>query len=532
MASHAFAQIAPVAREVHGVAGSPMLVEVRVGARDALVGVELVEAEPVRGTPKAPRPLAARLIWPVLPAPGGEELMRWAAASNPARFTDARPGNSSVAYLAIEVPADLGTAPPRGLQIQVKGGGGALLRVHAPAPEDLLASLAARASMIAPQGDRDPLLSLPDPSAPLERFRHEIGCAMRGWPEPPAFDEGSADELAARANNALWRSALARTFAAGAGPTTELAELLVATCTDATAPAPIAAWIAGPDELASILQLALSSEFTGDALAGAVNEFVRVRMPLLWWVEDSDARSVTIAFANPTTRPQVVRYHWVIGTEEDMLPLAVEISAAEVRRARIARPTLERPRLLAEQPEALERLRLACEGTERTIVVPPAFIAVGPVGAELAEFHPPLTLPLVSPGARTPRAISTSTRVALRERLAGWELFIESRAAIGADERLVATGGDSAVVAIAPDGTLDSEGCSVTPEVLSFARHGDRFRAAFFVPPEWIRRDLEVTRVEVGFRRSVAGGFVDAPFPTVPWSTAPRRLAFDLSSRQ
>lgn len=550
--SVARAQVTPVVREVVGVPGEPLLIEVRVAATAAAT-VEWFD--PAEGRAQ---PLAARVLWPVLPAPAGESLLRWSAATNPVRFVESRPrGPDGVqqnsAFLAVTLPADLGARPeseprgsslrrdePRPLQLRIDGATVAL-RLQPPAAPDLPARLAARASMLVPQGERTELLSLPDPAAPFERFRTVLGVAMRGWPEPEPFAEGSADALAARAHTALWMAALGRAMDAGPGPTVELAELLVANCSDDTAPAPIAAWIAGAEELRTALRLLLEPEFRGERLAASVNEFVRVRQPVLWWIEDSDERSVTFAFANPTTRPQLVRFHWVIGSDEDMLPLALEVPATEVRRTRIARPTLERRRFMSGEPEAIERLRIACGSMDRSVLVPPARVPVGAAGLSIGDFFAPLSLPTVSPGARATPAIATSTTVSLRERLPGWELFIETRQLAddpsrgsdpGEPPHSVHACGRAGSVRIDANGGATVDGCDLPPEALAFAAYPDRTRAAFPLPPEWIARDDAAVVVEAGFRRTLPGGFVDAPFPCVPWRPRPRTAAFDLTPQQ
>ena len=327
-------QVTAASRDAVAVRGEPVLIEVRVGADATLPPLTIASSAGVRVA------VTGRLVWPFVPARTRGSLMRWAAPANPLRIADERPNGADSAYLAVDIPSDIASEAAAGSLGRAQlfiGASSVSLSVCDAAPADFIAQLATRASMIFPQGERDPALSLPDPDAPFERFRSEFGVAMRAWPEPPAFPEESGSAIVARAYSALWRDALARVFASGSGPAVELAELLVATCADPTAPAPIAAWIAHPDEIRTLLRLALDREFNGARLAASINEFLRVRSPVLWWVEDSDRTSVTLAFANPSTRAQVVRYQWVAGTDTDVLPLVLDVPAAEVRRARIAR---------------------------------------------------------------------------------------------------------------------------------------------------------------------------------------------------
>lgn len=524
-ASLATAQVAAVSREATAVRGAPVLIEVRVGADATLPPLEIVSPSGARA------PAEARVIWPFVPPIGRGALVRWACASNPLRMADERPAGADSAYLAVELPAGLED------RAQIAFGASAVtLSLVDAAPADLLAQLATRASMVAPQGERDAMLSLPDPDAPFERFRFELGAALRAWPEPSPFPEASGNAIAARAHSALWRAALARILESGAGPAVELAELLVASCGDATAPAQIAAWIAHPEELRTVQRLALDREFSGARLASGINEFLRVRSPVLWWVEDSDRESVTVAFANPSTRAQVVRYQWVAGSDIDVLPLVLDVPAAEVRRARITRPAPSEQRLVkSDAPAAVEQLRVQCGNFAANVTAPPASLSVTPRGIEVAECFAPLNLLSVSVGARTKSLAVRGTTLAVRERLAGWEIFIElldiDGTGGGSSDSLSAYGGTGGSVRIDASGAVSTQACDLAVDTVEFRASAGRARASFFVPPEWIRREETGTGVDLGFRRTFAAGFADAPFACVPWRKSPRTAAIDLSAR-
>jgi len=496
-----------------------------VGPDATLPPLEIIAASGARA------PASGRLVWPYVPSLEQGALVRWACASNPLRVADERPAGADSAYLAVEIPADLED------RAQIAFGAGAVtLALFDAAPADLFAQVAARASMVSPQGQRDTTLSLPDPDAPFERFRFEIGAALRSWPEPAPYPEASGNALAARAHAALWRAALARILESGAGPAVELAELLVASCGDATAPAPIAAWIAHPEELRTLQRLSLDREFSGARLASSINEFLRVRSPVLWWIEDSDRESVTVAFANPSTRAQVVRYQWVAGSDIDVLPLVLDVPAAEVRRARITRPAPPEQRLVrSDAPAAVEQLRVQCGNFAANVTVPAASLAVTPRGIEVAECFAPLNLLSVSVGARTKSLAVRGTRLAVRERLAGWEIFIELLDVDGtsqsAGDSLSTFGGTGGSVRIDASGAVSTQACDLAVDAVEFRAFSDRARASFFVPPEWIRREETGTSVDLGFRRTFEAGFADAPFACVPWRKSPRTAAIDLSAR-
>lgn len=523
IAGSARAQIVPVVREVVAVRGSPALIEVRVGADESTPIV-------MRKT-GADMAIEARLVWPFVPRVGGGPdeipLTRWASAANPLRLSDVRMPGASSAYLVIEVPPD---APDRTLVLIA--GAAVVLNVFDDAEPGFLQQLASRASMVSPQGARDPMLTLPDPSSPFERFRYQLGVAMRGWQEPEPFAEGTGDALAARSVCATWRAALSRLTSGGVGPAVELAELLVATCTDESAPAPIAAWIAGPDELGGILRIAFERDFAVDRLSASLNELLRVRTPIFWWIDDSDRDSVTVAFANPTTRPQVARYQWVVGSENDLVPLALEVPAAEVRRARINRPSPKDAPVLAGEPMAVERLRISSGNSSLNLLVPPAFLPSDARGVEFAEFAAPLTLARVQGLSSAAAPALRSVRVAIRERLSGWEIYAELN---GSEGSITAVGTKQGSVRVDAGGSVGVEQCGIEAETVEFTAYESSVRASFVVPVEWILRsedDEARTILEVGLRRECAGGFVDAPFASVPWRPRPRTAAIDLSARQ
>jgi len=528
-AAPSHAQVMAASRDAVAVRGEPMLVEVRVGADATLPPLVIVAGA-------GPRvPVTGRLLWPFVPARTRGSLMRWAVPSNPLQIADERPQGADSAYLAVDIPSELAVdadgAGSGRMQLLI-GTTPISLALCDAAPAGFIAQVAARASMIFPQGEREPALSLPDPDAPFERFRCEFGAAMRAWPEPPGFPDGSGSAIAARAHSALWRAALARVFAASSGAAVELAELLVATCADPTAPAPIAAWIAHPDEMRTLLRLALDREFTGARLAASINEFLRVRSPVLWWIEDSDRATITLAFANPSTRAQVVRYQWVAGTETDVLPLVLDVPAAEVRRARVERPA-EAPRegLSTDAPAAVPQLRVQCGSFATNVITPPAVLPVSPRGIDLAECLAPLNLLGVSVGARTQSLAVRGTRLAVRERLAGWEVYAELSDVGASGDSISVLGTNGGSIRIDASGAVSSQACELAADAVEFRSAGGRARASFFLPPDWIAREDEGTIVEIGFRREFEAGFADAPFASVPWRKSPRTVAIDLSGR-
>jgi hypothetical protein len=555
--------VRPLATRPPAVPGEPLLVPVSV--EGAGTGAARVEFEYTNALGAEVRTRGeARLLWPVRPdadradafdptttrglsdasataAAGSADgiapppragvgvlppsTRRWAVSSNELRLRAERPGGARDAYLAVDVPADAGS----GLRVRIDGTLVTPVVLDAP-PTEFLAKLAERMSSIAPEGAPDALLSLPDPAAPFERFRFVLGAALRGWPMPEPLEPSSPDAIAARATSALWIAALARLASASEGTAAELAELLVAQCKDATSPAPIAAWIVDPRELATVLSLALDSSRTPAQAVESVVSWMRVRSPLLVWIDDDDREGVTLAIANPGSVEETVRFQWLVESEP---PLAALVGPAEVTRVRLARPAAASIDGTPIQRDVTDTLRLEHREQVRRIAVPPALLPAALDGVTFARFRAPLDLLAVATGAT--EAPSASGAVAtIRPRLAGWEVFAEVRVAIPglAADRIAIAGPEGAVVTIAGDGSLDDPTDALAGAAgLSFRSYPDRFRVSFPVPPSWIERVGASGLVALGFRHDDASGSRDAPYASVPWRREPRRLRVDILSR-
>jgi hypothetical protein len=234
-------------------------------------------------------------------------------------------------------------------------------------------------------------------------------------------------------------------------------------------------------------------------------------------------------------RAQLVQYQWIAGNETDVLPLALEIPCAEVRRTRIARATTVRNPLAVDQPGALEQLRVTCAGIAENLTVPPAVLPVRGGGLDIIECYAPLNLVSVSLGQRAAAQVLLQTRIAVRERLAGWEIYLEARGIeppLSAVDAILVRGATPGFVRVDATGAVVVESCELQVDSIEFGSFPGQLRASFFIPPDWISREDDATIVEVGFRRSFPGGFADAPFPTVPWRARPRTIAIDLATRK
>ncbi|MEY2795149.1 MAG: hypothetical protein RIR10_865, partial [Planctomycetota bacterium] len=403
-----------------------MLLPVRFeGRAPATLDVVLKSPADEQGAAQITR-LRGEVLWPVRIR--SVATSRWAQSASPLVIETKRPDGASDAYVAIVLP----DAIPVRSTLSVDGQ--PLEPVwHDRAPPDLLGRIAARASMLYPQAPPDLLLSRPDPALPFERFRFLIGEALRGWSPAPALEQSfdAPNALAARASNALWLAGLARIAATSEGTAAEVAELLVATVSEPAAPAPIAAWIADPAELSALLALALDRERSEQAMVEAIVTWLRVRSPLLLWIEEESREDLVLVVANPASSDEVLRVEWVSDAtlSENDPPVATIVPPTETLRMRIQRPRSAEIDGVVIPSGSVDVLRVENRDQVRLIPVAPATLAARPMGLTIGQFVAPLNLPAVAAGARTSTTLALGATVSLRPRLAGWEVLIECRGA-------------------------------------------------------------------------------------------------------
>jgi hypothetical protein len=508
------------------IEGAPLVVPVRLGAPPP-AGREVapirVEFRDAAG--KSVAKVDATVAWPVLPEEGESDPNRWATASNALRLVARRPADATDAYLLLEPPA--GT---RSGATMIVAGQRVDPAFYPAADPAVLGRVAERASAIAARMPHEPRLSLPDPRAPFERFRHAVGALVRGWPEPEPFAAGSADDMAARATTALWLAAIARVAAASEATAAELAEALVATADDGDARLQVAAWIADPSEIASILALALDRARAPAAIADAIATWLRQRSPIIVWVDDDGLNWVGVAIANPLPEEAIVRLRWLGGDDP---PIATIVPAASIIRARIARRVPAASDDLPVPRAPAESLVIEHRDQSKRVVGPPSVLGAGASGPAFGTFLRPLDIVGIATGGAQSASPQYQTRASLRPRLDGWEVFIEAsfprNADLEARGRVTVVGPAGEAVTIAADGSVtDVAGILGEHAGVDFAAYPDRFRASFLVPPSWIDRSGGETMVTLGFRRESAAGRSDAVFPATPWRRLPRAVRVDL----
>ena len=520
------------------VRGEPMLLPVRFdGSAPTSLDVVLESPADERIAAQITR-LRGEVLWPVRIR--SVSTSRWAQSASPLVIETKRPEGASDAYVAIVLP----DAIPDRTTMSV---GGQLLEPvwHERAPQDLLTRIAARASMLYPQAPPDPLLSRPDPALPFERFRWVIGEALRGWSPVPALEQSfdAPNALAARASNALWLAGLARIAATSEGTAAEVAELLVATVTEPAAPAPIAAWIADPAELSALLALALDRERNEQAMVEAIVTWLRVRSPLLVWIEEEARENLVLVVANPASSDEVLRVEWVSDTSlgDHDPPVATIVPPTETLRMRIPRPRGAEIDGIAIPSGSIDVLRVENRDQVRLLSIAPATLATRPMGLTIGQFVAPLNLPAVAVGARTSTTLALGATASLRPRLAGWEVLIECRGttdpSTASADRVEIAGRGGAVISVARDGSIiDGAGALIDTAGAAVRVFNDRWRVALPVPPSWIDRSGPQTLVTLGFRRVVGApgdlSTFDAPFASTPWTTIPRTISVDIHASE
>lgn len=525
------------------VRGEPMLLPVRFeGAAPTSVEILVRSPDVVRldaaASAEGTLRLRADVLWPVRIRT--TSTGRWAQSASPLILEGKRPEGASDAYIAITLPNEI----PAGATMFVDGE-----RIEPTwcdrAASDVLTRIAARASMLFPQSQPDALLSRPDPALPFERFRFAIGEVLRGWSPPPALEESfdAPNALAARASNALWLAGLARIAATSEGTAAEVAELLVATATDPAANAPIAAWIADPAELSALLSLALDPARNEQAMVEAVVTWLRVRSPLLLWIEEESRDEVVVVIANPSSGDEVIRLEWMsdAGLVDSEPPVATIVPPTESLRMRMPRPRGAEIDGVAIPNGGVDVLRIENRGQVRSIPVTPATVASRPMGLTIGSFVAPLNLPAVAVGARTSTTLAPAATVSLRPRLAGWEVLIECRGSTDSTtasaDRVEIVGPGGAMISIARDGTVDDVTGALFETAGAAVRvFADRWRIALPVPPAWIDRSGPQTIVTLGFRRRIGTSTdfatFDAPFASTPWTAVPRTISVDIHASE
>lgn len=372
--------------------------------------------------------------------------------------------------------------------------------------------------------------ALPDPNHPFEWFRWVLLAERLGdRPPPPTGD--AAGRLAARHLAEVWRAAIARVERASPGVAAELRQRLTATCTvvDATGPErEIAAWIADPKDLRTLLSLAIDPERDDAEAMQSVLSWLRNEPQAIIWGESSQGDEVVFSVANPGADDLVLRCRWI---EDDPIPIAVVVPRRTAQQVVLQRPVRDGVSsdggvLIVEHGVHRRRLEF---GQRPSPVRPP--------GGSLGPLHLPLTLAAERSGRVPLPPVERSGSAEIRRRQGGWELFVECFRPEAArfDELVVRLGNPespAAMLQIPETGSVRSGAAEIHR-----ASHPDRWRCRVVLPDSWLAASLVGTRapgvgISVERRLTLADGSVERTAtgpPLPPWNEFPPCEVRDLS---
>jgi hypothetical protein len=138
----------------------------------------------------------------------------------------------------------------------------------------------------------------PDPSAPVEYFRWALMASKQGARigEPRGT---AAERLWARHVDSLWAAGLERVRGRSRGVHAELLDVLTGCVEDLDAGRSVAAWIARPGELRSLLAILVDAERGDEDVTRAALTWLRARWTVTAWIEEDAGDRVLLAVANP-----------------------------------------------------------------------------------------------------------------------------------------------------------------------------------------------------------------------------------------
>lgn len=403
-----------------------------------------------------------------------------------------------------------------------------------PLPARVRADAAILPVAPAPAEDR------PDPGTPDEYWRWSLLAASQGM--RVGDPRGAAPErLWARHVEGLWRGGLERVRRASQGVHDELVESLVAVAKDRETNRDVAAWIARPSELRSLLAILIDAERGDQDVAQAALSWLRARWTVTAWVEADAGERVRLALANPTSGERVLRFTWV-GAPADAVPVAVPVPPRSVVRAWIDRAALP-PTTDAVNPDRLRAEQLAiADGTLRTTrAVGGREYPVRPPGLAFGAFLPPLTLADAQAGTITPCDAAWATSAWLRRRQGHWELFVDCMRPAGAPEpdadEVALVIGDPAdpmrTVRVRASGALTVDGGGDDGTAAGFLAWPDRWRARIEIPEAWLPSEtLPARPMMLAVLRTPGAGLPrqTAALALPAWTPQPAPVLVDLGT--
>ncbi len=380
----------------------------------------------------------------------------------------------------------------------------------------------------------------PDATTPNEYWRWSLLAASQSMrvSEP----RGTAVEgLWARHVEGLWRGGLERVRRVSRGVHDELVEALTAVVHDPVFDRAVAAWLARPDDLHSLLSILIDADRSDQDTAQAALSWMRAHWMLTMWTEADAGDRVRIAVANPTSGERVARFAW-IGASTDSVASAISVPPRSIGRIWVDRPPL------APSTEAVNPDRTRQEGLEVSDGALRTKLGVGgreypvrPPGLSFGTFLPVLSLADAQSGSIAPPSADRRTTASLRRRQGHWELFIEClrpEATPNADaDEVVVRFGDpvspTRTVRVRASGALLVEDGPDDGASAGFMTWRDRWRARLEIPEAWIPSGaggaqpllLSVERLPGAPQPRQTAGLA-----MPPWKPAPPAVMVDLSA--
>ena len=333
----------------------------------------------------------------------------------------------------------------------------------------------------------------PDPAAPVEYFRWALVAAKQGARigEPRGT---AAERLWARHVDSLWAAGLERVRGRSRGVHAELLDVLTGCVEDLDAGRSVAAWIARPAELRSLLAILVDAERGDEDVTRAALTWLRARWTVTAWIEEDAGDRVLLAVANPGAGEVVLRCEWLGGDTP-----APPSSAVAVPK-RLTRTWIERPHVVPPDGDPLagrdraEVLEIRSGELRMRMAVGAREYPVRPPGLSFGSFLPPLSLADAQAAAIEPVAAEWATTASLRRRAGRWEVMIEAMRPAGApdpslDEVIVRFGDPASpdhAFAVTASGALEMRHGGDDGVAAGFMAWSDRWRARVELPEAWL----------------------------------------------
>ena len=448
------------------------------------------------------------------------------AASVPDLPAGDRPESTGQLFAMVELPAvgegDLEVA------------GRAVRARWLPAPQRLRSDAPLLSIAATPSDDR------PDPTTPVEYWRWSL-LAERSGARIGEPRGDAADRLWARHVESLWAAGLERVRGQSRGMHAEVVDALVGLAEDLEGRRSVAAWVARPRELRTLLGIVTDTDRTDADAAQAALTWSRTRWLVTAWIEEDAGDRVLLAVANPSSGERVLAAEWVASDGESPRS-SILAKPRRVTRAWIDRPALpaDAERLVSarERPEVLElsdgtlRARLAAGARE---------YPVRPPERSFGTFLPSLSLADAQAGSIEPAPAEWATSAALRRRAGRWELFVDALRPADApepelDEVVVRLGDPSSpshAFAVSAAGALEMRAGSDDGVAAGFMRWTDRWRARIELPEAWLPVGAAGARPMMVSIERVPGAAAPrqtAALAVPPWRMQPPPVIVDLSA--